>query len=200
MTIASSLAGRWVALRGPRIPVAFGCLAAGAGVLLTDVVLLGKTNFVPLMLSMALAGIGFGIAVVPITSVALSSLPSRHSGMAASATTTAREVGTVLGVAALGSLFNRQLMDFLTQKLIELQVPDQFRQYIIDQVLMGQSSTSASAAEKQYGPIVGKVVSAAFDAVHSGVTISLLVAGCVILVSGLIAWVTFAPAKMSLDT
>jgi EmrB/QacA subfamily drug resistance transporter len=200
MIIASSLAGRWVALRGPRIPVAFGCLAAGAGVLLTDVVLLGKTNFVPLMLSMALAGIGFGIAVVPITSVALSSLPSRHSGMAASATTTAREVGTVLGVAALGSLFNRQLMDFLTQKLIELQVPDQFRQYIIDQVLMGQSSTSASAAEKQYGPIVGKVVSAAFDAVHSGVTISLLVAGCVILVSGLIAWVTFAPAKMSLDT
>ena len=199
MIIASSLAGRWVALRGPRIPVAFGCLAAGVGVLLTDVVLLGKANFVPLMLSMALAGIGFGVAVVPITSVALSSLPSRHSGMAASATTTAREVGTVLGVAALGSLFNRQLMDYLTQKLIELQVPDQFRQYIIDQVLMGQSSNSAAEAEKQYGPIVGKVVSAAFDAVHSGVTISLLVAGCVILVSGVVAYLTFAPAKMQLD-
>ena len=42
MIIASSLAGRWVALRGPRIPVAFGCLAAGVGVLLTDVVLLGN--------------------------------------------------------------------------------------------------------------------------------------------------------------
>ena len=139
MIIASSFAGRWVAIRGPRIPVAFGCLAAGAGVLLTDVALLGKVNFVPLVLSMTLAGIGFGVAVVPITSVALSSLPSRHSGMAASATTTAREVGTVLGVAALGSLFNRQLMNFLTQKLIELGVPDQFREYIITQVLTGQS-------------------------------------------------------------
>jgi EmrB/QacA subfamily drug resistance transporter len=200
MIVASSLAGRWVALRGPRVPVAFGCLAAGAGVLLSDVTLIGKTNFVPLMFSMALAGIGFGIAVVPITSVALSSLPSRHSGMAASATTTAREVGTVLGVAALGSLFNRQLMSFLTQKLIELQIPDQFREYIITQVLTGQSSTSVAQAEEQYGPIVGKVVAAAFDAVHSGVIISLLVAGCVILVSGVIAWVTFAPARVELVT
>ena len=33
-----------------------------------------------------------------------SALPARHSGMAASATTTAREVGTVIGVAALGVL------------------------------------------------------------------------------------------------
>ncbi len=44
-----------------------------------------------------------------------------------------------------------------------------------------------------------KVIVAAFDAVHSGVSISLLVAGCVILFSGLIAWLTFKPERLRLE-
>jgi EmrB/QacA subfamily drug resistance transporter len=198
MIIASSFAGSWVARSGPRLPVAVGCFIAGVGVLLTDVALMGDVTFAPLVLSLTLAGAGFGIAVVPITSVALSALPARHSGMAASATTTSREVGTVLGVAVLGSLFNTRLIDFLTQRLIELQVPDQFRTIVIDAVLTGQFSGTGDA-EKTYGPIVAKVVGAAYDAVHSGVSVSLLVAGCVILVSGLVAWFTFSPHSLSLD-
>ena len=103
--------------------------------------------------------------------------------MAASATTTTREVGTVLGVAALGSLFNNRLIDYLTQRLIELEVPPEFRDIVITAVLTGQVS-GAEEAEKLYGPIVAKVVDAAYDAVHSGVSFSLFVAGCVILLSG----------------
>jgi hypothetical protein len=103
-----------------------------------------------------------------------------------------------LGVAVLGSLFNTRLIEFLTQRLIELQVPDQFRTIVIDAVLTGQFSGSGDA-EKTYGPIVAKVVGAAYDAVHSGVSFSLLVAGCVILVSGLVAWFTFSPHSLSLD-
>ncbi len=87
--------------------------------------------------------------------------------MAASATTTSREVGTVLGVAILGSLFNNQLIENLTQRLLELEIPQEFHDLIIDQVLTGQSSQSAAEAEAMYGPIVGKAVAAAFDAVHT---------------------------------
>jgi EmrB/QacA subfamily drug resistance transporter len=199
MIVASSVAGRWVAQVGPRLPVSVGCIAAGAGILFTDIALRGHGAYVPLILSLTLSGIGFGIAVVPITSVALSSLPAKHSGMAASATTTAREVGTVVGVAALGSLFNTQLIDFLTRRLVELGVPDQFRELVITAVLTGQMG-GAAEAQAQYGPVVAKVVGAAYDAVHSGVSISLLVAGCVILLSGLVAWVTFSSARLSLST
>jgi EmrB/QacA subfamily drug resistance transporter len=199
MIIASSFAGRWVAQSGPRGPVALGCLMAAAGVLFTDLALVGDVTFVPLVLSLTLAGIGFGVAVVPITSVALSSLPAKHSGMAASATTTTREVGTVLGVAVLGSLFNTQLIEHLTQRLFELEIPLEFHDMIITQVLTGQSSQSAAEAELLYGPIVGKAVAAAFDAVHSGVSMSLLVAGCVIFVSGIIAWISFGPKRLSAE-
>ncbi len=203
MIVASTFAGRWVAHSGPRLPVAVGCLAAGAGVLLTDVVLMRGTSFVPLVLSLALAGLGFGIAVVPITSVALSVVPARHSGMAASATTTSREVGTVVGVAALGSLFNGRLISFLTQRLIELGVPPQFRSVVLTAVVTGQVSGGGqgaiSQAEKQYGPVVAKVIQAAYEALHSGLTISLFVAAGVILASGIVAWFTFVPESVSLE-
>ncbi len=198
MIVASAIAGRWVAESGPRVPVAVGCFCAGAGVLFTDLSLSGNVTYLPMMFSLLLAGVGFGIAVVPITSVALSALPARHSGMAASATTTAREVGTVIGVAALGSLFNTKLIDFLTTRLIQLDVPPEWRKFVMDAVLTGQFSGSKEA-EALYGPIATKVVTAAYAAVHSGVSFALIVAGGVILASGIIAYFTFTPARLEPD-
>lgn len=210
MIIASSFAGRWVAEKGARTPVTFGCLVAGAGVLLTDWSLIGEGHFVPLVLSLAFAGIGFGIAVVPITTVALSALPARHSGMAASATTTTREVGTVIGVAALGSLFSGRLTSFLTQRLVELGWPADTREPIISGVLTGKvpdylaqylpviqnptmevARTFPEGDQRTIAEGIVQATQAAFDAVHNGVSWSLLVAGCVILASGIVAFFTF---------
>jgi EmrB/QacA subfamily drug resistance transporter len=201
MIVASAIAGRWVAESGPRVPVTVGCFCAGAGVLFTDLSLSAdKVTYLPMMFSLLLAGVGFGIAVVPITSVALSALPARHSGMAASATTTAREVGTVIGVAALGSLFNTKLLDFLTTRLIQLNVPPEYRQLVINAVLTGQfSGDAAKQAEAQFGDIVTKVVGAAYAAVHSGVSLALIVAGGVILASGIVAFFTFTPSRLELE-
>ena len=202
MIIASAFSGRWVGRRGPRVPVAVGCLAAGLGVILTEVSLLGSVSFAPLALSLMLAGLGFGIAVVPITSVALSIVPAEHSGMAASATTTSREVGTVVGVAVLGSLFNAELTTHLTQRLIQLGVPEQFRSVVINAVETGQvpaGGAGGTSAAQQYGSIVAKVIDATYNAVHTGVNISLIVAGCVILASGLVAWFTFSTERLPTD-
>ncbi len=154
MIIASSFAGRWVAERGARTPVTFGCLVAGVGVLLTDLALLpapADVHFAPLVLALTVAGIGFGVAVVPITTVALSALPARHSGMAASATTTTREVGTVIGVAALGSLFSGRLTSFLTQRLVDLGFPVEMREPIITGVLTGQITLDL---DPKYLPVI----------------------------------------------
>jgi EmrB/QacA subfamily drug resistance transporter len=206
MIVASSLAGKWVAFRGPRTPVTIGCLAAGAGILLTDVALMGEVgevSFLPLVLSLALAGIGFGVAVVPITSVALSSLPAKHSGMAASATTTVREVGTVIGVAALGSLFSTQLATQLTERLTALGVPFEFQDAIKTYVLTSKAPPGMEglleSAQAAYGPEVQMATDAALEAVHSGVSIALVVAGAVILFAGIIACITFAPRWTSKD-
>lgn len=198
MIAASALTGRWVARAGPRLPTVLGCLSAGAGVLATDLALRGQVEFATLAPALALAGLGFGVAVVPVTSVALAVVPAEHSGMAAGATTTARELGSVVGVAVLGSLVNGHLTVELTRRLTGLGVPAGFRTIVINAVETGQvpkGSGGAAAAQQAFGPIVAHVIDAAFSAFRSGLSISLVVAGVVILGSGLIAWVTLDPAR-----
>jgi len=193
MIAASALTGRWVARAGPRLPTVVGCLAAGLGVLATDIALRGQVSTATLAPALALAGLGFGVAVVPVTSVALAVVPPEHSGMAAGATTTSRELGSVVGVAVLGSLLNGTLTLDLTRRLSELGVPAGFRTIVINAIETGQvpkGSGGAASAEKAFGPIVAHVIDAAYSAFRSGLSISLVVAGVVILVSGLIAWVT----------
>ena len=197
MIAASALTGRWVARAGPRLPTLLGCLAAGVGMLATDAALHGHVSSIALALALALAGLGFGVAVVPVTSVALAVVPAEHSGMAAGATTTSRELGAVVGVAVLGSLVNGHLTVDLTQRLASLGIPAAFRDVVITAVETGQvpkgGAGGAAAAAQAFGPIVAKVIDAAYGAFRAGLTISLMVAGAVILVSGLVAWFTLAP-------
>ncbi len=203
MIVSSALSGMWVARAGPRLPVAVGSAAAGLGVLFTDLALAGNVRFVWLALSLALAGLGFGIAIVPTTSVAMGVVPPEHSGMAASATTTSREVGTVVGVAALGALFNSRLTGDLTRRLTELGIPPDAQQIVINAVETGQvpsGGTGAPGAQQQYGDIVNQVIGATYNAVHTGVSISLAVAGAVILASGLLAMFTFERADITAGT
>ena len=213
LTISSSIAGRWVAGSGAHAPVTIGCLCAGLGVWLTNLALGGETHFNFLLLTLALCGVGFGIAVVPITTVALSALPSKHSGMAASATTTTREVGTVLGVAVLGSLFNNRLLTFLSARLQEYGWPADQQQTIIDGVLTGKvplgfdayqpvidNPTMATverlfpdpaSPQREIAEGIVRATQAAFDAVGNGVSWSLWVAGGFILAAGVVAFFTF---------
>ena len=204
MILASLLTGRWVARVGPRRPMVIGCLAAGFGLLLTTVALQGHISFAELTLPLTLAGLGFGIAVVPVTSIALGVVPSERSGMAASATTTSRELGAVIGVAVLGSLVNGNLTVGLVDRLKKIpQVPKGFYNLIIQYVETGQLPAGQSAnigGSAQVDKIVNKVVGAAYSAFHTGLDISLIVSGIVIIGSGIVAWFTLAPKHSKGET
>ncbi len=200
--IAGSLvAGRWVARAGPRLPMTCGCLAAAGGILLTDALLRGQPAFAALAGALTLAGLGFGVVVVPATSVALGVVPPEHSGMAAAATTTSRELGTVIGVAVLGSLVNGQLAGGLGGRLAELGIPAGFRDIVINAVETGQvpKGSGAAGAAAAFGPIVAKVIDAAYGAFRTGLSISLIVSGAVILGGGVVAWATLAPSDRAGD-
>ena len=175
MIAASALTGRWVARAGPRVPAVLGCLAAGAGILTTDMALRGQVDFLMLAASLALAGLGCGVTIVPVTSVALGEIPAEHSGMAAGATTTSRQLGAVVGVAVLGSLVNGHLTVDLTRRLTGLGVPAGFRDIVINAVETGQvpkgGGGAAAAARQAFGPIVAHVIDAAYGAFRSGLTI-----------------------------
>ncbi|HMK99925.1 MAG TPA: MFS transporter, partial [Acidimicrobiales bacterium] len=137
MVLAAVFTGRWVAATGPRWPMTLGCLLAAAGVLLTEVRLSPSAGLGAIGWTMGLAGAGFGMAVVPVTSSALSAVPREHSGMAASMTNTSREMGAVAGVAVLGSIVNGQLSVALAHRLHQLGIPQSFISLVLTAVTTG---------------------------------------------------------------
>jgi EmrB/QacA subfamily drug resistance transporter len=194
LVVASLFTGRWVSRVGSRVPMMTGCLLAAAGVLLTNYVIGPHVDLTTLGWTMGLAGIGFGIVVVPVNATALSSLPAANSGMASSAVNTSRELGAVAGVAILGSIVNGQLTVNLTQRLVQLQIPASFRNLIISDVTTGSEGSQAKIVEAHSSPtikhIINEVVNAAYGALQHGLDIALFASGMLLLVSALVAYFT----------
>jgi EmrB/QacA subfamily drug resistance transporter len=193
MIIGSVAAGYWTARAGARLPIVIGCAAFAAGLLLANPLITTHPNYLLLSLALALAGIGIGITVVPVTATVLNAVVPERSGMAASATNTSREVGAVTGVAVLGALVFSQLNSSLTANLQALNVPVGekvailgFKSTIISFIETGQAPTNYSA----YGPIVGKVISAAYASFGDGLHDALYLAAGLVIVAGLLTAAT----------
>ena len=146
MIVAGLLAGRWTARVGPRVPMVIGCLLAGIGLLLLDRQLTATTTVAALAWPLAIAGVGFGIALVTMTAAVLGLVPPEQSGMAASTVNTSRELGGVFGVAVLGAVVNTQLIGGLTQKMVALHVPAVWQKVAIDIVTTAGTSASRRRA------------------------------------------------------
>lgn len=189
LVLGSVLAGRWVARSGARGPMTTGCLVAAAGLLLTERFLPAHPSFGSLAASLAVAGAGFGIAVVPVTSSVLTIVPAERSGMAASAANTARQLGAVFGVAVLGALVNAHLTSDLGDRLRSLGIPPTFQSIVITAIETGTipSGGNAPASASGYGAIVQKVIDAAYGAFHSGLETALLTSAALILAAGLLS-------------
>ncbi len=198
MVVAALVAGRWVAAVGARVPMVLGCLVAAVGVILTEVVITPHAGPLTIGWPLAIGGIGFGIAIVPVTSSALTALPGEHSGMAASGTNTARELGAVAGVAILGSVVNGQLTVQLIKRLTALHIPKSFQSVVITDVTTGSISSNAAKFGKENRSlqvIIDKVVGAAYGAFSHGLDLALLAAGALLLASAVVAYFTAASVR-----
>jgi len=102
-TVCAPLSGRLVGRTGPRLPlvVAGGLITVGG---LCLVGLDDRTGVLLLLLAYLLIGTGFGFANAPITNTAVSGLPPARAGVAGAITSTARQVGSAIGIAVAGGL------------------------------------------------------------------------------------------------
>jgi EmrB/QacA subfamily drug resistance transporter len=201
--VASSLfTGRWVAAWGPRIPMATGCLLAGVGILLTNANVSPHAGIGQIGWTMFVAGVGVGMAMVPVTSASLGSVPAKHSGMAASTTNTFRELGAVVGVAVLGSIVNGQLTVNLVRKLTAIGIPKSYQSLVVSAVTTGSyqgQAKEATAKNHAITHIVNEVVSAAYGAFGHGLNLSLNIAGALLLASAILACTTVYGRRIHLE-
>jgi hypothetical protein len=166
-----------------------GCGLAGLGLLLVDRQLTVTTSIGALAWPLAIAGVGFGIALVTMTVSVLAIVPPQQSGMAASTVNTSRELGGVFGVAVLGAVVNAQLTSGLNEKLVKLHIPLFYRDFVIKFVTTGGNITAAenSPGVKGHTKLIAKVLVAAEGSAGHGIHLTLEIAAGIVFAAGVVA-------------
>lgn len=107
MTLAvipgARLAGDLTAEHGPRTPMLAGFALTGAA-LLAMIAIGTDTAYLPIAVLFALAGGGQGLAIPATMAAALEIVPRQRSGVGSATVNAARQTGTVLGIAILGTI------------------------------------------------------------------------------------------------
>jgi EmrB/QacA subfamily drug resistance transporter len=180
----SLLAGRWVARDGPRNPLIAGSVVSAAGILLTRFAVTDDVSEAFLTVALIVAGLGFGIAVVPLTAAVLGHVPAAKSGMAAGATNTARQLGTVIGVAALGAVVNAHLAGDFGRSLSAAGVDPDAKEFILNILVTGGSD--AAGFDIAHPPdLIKPLVDAALAAFRNGLHVALYISAGLILLGAL---------------
>lgn len=102
--IAAYFSGKMIARTGPRRSVLLGLMIGTIGFLSLGIAI--KGNFTYYWLITPLAAIGFGAAFTmpAATYIAMHAVSEKYVGVASSAFTTARQMGSLVGVAVFGSI------------------------------------------------------------------------------------------------
>ncbi|MGW3140586.1 MFS transporter [Streptomyces sp. NPDC001139] len=103
MVIVSPYAGRLAARYGFRVVVTTGLALAGLGLLALGTVH-ADTGYGNVWWRLGLIGVGFALAMSPLTGAAIQAVSPRESGLASGISSTTRQIGAVLGVALLGAI------------------------------------------------------------------------------------------------
>jgi EmrB/QacA subfamily drug resistance transporter len=116
IVVVSPVTGRVVGRRGARVPLTISglLLMAGTGLL---ALVRPQWPYLDLAGCYLLIGLGFGMVNPPITNTAVSGMPLSQSGVAAAVASTARQVGSVLGVAVMGSVVTARMHGQLARRL-----------------------------------------------------------------------------------
>lgn len=128
------------------------------------------------VIGLVLFGFGMGFAGTPATTAITASLPMSKQGVASALNDTARELGSALGIAILGSALNQHYRDTMADAVANL--PGQ----VADGVLSSIAFT-ASPAVTQLGDAGQRLVAQARDAFVGGVTDAVLIGSVVLLVA-----------------
>ncbi|MBO0843358.1 MAG: MFS transporter [Nocardioides sp.] len=110
MMVTAAVSGRISARVPARWLIAPGLVLVGAGLLLMGRVS-ASSDWTHLVPGLVLGGIGGGLVNPPLASTAVGVVHHHHAGMASGASSTLRQIGLAVGIAAYGSIFSAALRD-----------------------------------------------------------------------------------------
>ncbi|MDA8368369.1 MAG: hypothetical protein M0026_00665 [Nocardiopsaceae bacterium] len=157
----------------PVIGLGMALIAAGLAVLsLVD----AESGFWPVAVGGALIGAGVAYAATPATDAIVAALPTAKQGVAFALNDVTRELGAVLGIALLGSVFNSRYRADVGNGAPDM--PQPMRDATQDSL-----SGALAVAERLGGEPGNRLAAGARDAFASGMSVALLT-GMVIVLLG----------------
>ncbi len=135
--------------------------------------------------------LGISAAMTPGTNILMASVPRNRSGMGSAMNDTTRELGGALGVAVLGAILSAVYSDKIREAASAFSGA-------VKEGLESSLAVAISVAEK-LGPAADTTVHAAKDAFMGGISTAAMIAGVLILVAAIIAFVGL-PKHVSKDS
>ena len=120
--IGAQIGGRAINRFGTTVVVRAGLICYALGLVMVFSVISLDVTWWKLLPGLLLYGGGIGTAGAQITNIVMSEVPSRSSGVASGANTTARQIGGALGVAVIGSLLSVQTIRHATDRVSDLAI------------------------------------------------------------------------------
>ena len=113
MGVASAAMGRLPQSVDPRVPIAMGCGLATVGLWLMSGLTPTSAYGADVLPTLLLAGLGLGLAFVPIIGLGTGDAEERDGGLASGLMTTAQQIGGAIGIAALITIATSHTTDAL---------------------------------------------------------------------------------------
>jgi MFS family permease len=186
IVVTAPLAGRYASTHGSRIPMTYGLILAGSGLLILSRLSL-DTSYWLMLPVFVIMGHGMAATMSPMTAAVMNSVGPQRAGLGSAMTNTSREVGGVFGIALLGTILTTKLKSSITPALIGLGVTAQQREVIVASAGHGQFEPGLL---RGLGLSPGQIAGAFHAFAQSfldGFQIALVVAGSVLLLAALIA-------------
>lgn len=136
-------------------------------------------------------GVGVGLATAQLTGVVLAELPVRLSGEGSGIQSTARQVGSALGIAILGTVLFTTATNGLDGRLQDLGVPAAARTSLVDAVVDSAGGAIAGLDSSPQGRVAATAARAAFS---DGTAFSAYTAAGFLLL-GLLATASLRPRR-----
>ena len=188
--VFSILAGGWVGKRSNRTLVTGGLLLMVIGLSAMGFLLSSVASFWVYLVPLILLGSGFSIANTPRISTVLGSAPPELAGAASATNNAAMQLGTSLGIAMLGALFQSAARNTYISNLTNLGLTSEKVEKSV-QVLNEWLKTNSGDVAAQFGITVQQlegVISEYQIAFTNGVTNVLWLSAGVIAAGTLLAW------------
>ncbi len=178
--LLSPVAGRLTARVPPRLLLAAGLAMIGGGILLMTGVD-ASSSWTALLPGLIVTGAGMGVATSPLASVSVGLVPPWQAGMASGVNSTFRQVGLVVGIAALGALFQTQIRRSLTTALAHTSLASHSAAYATT-IAAGGTPRLIGETQPSLRPVLKH---AAAVSVTAGLTEIFIVAGILALIGAL---------------